>query len=111
MVSKTNRIYGFEALLRWQHPMRGMISPDDFIPILENSAHMIELGYWIIRCCFKRLIEMKEQGKGYTVFSCNQHESTSNIAPPMSIPVFLNLTLKGISGLKMGQCFMINNEI
>ena len=53
LVAKTNKLHGFEALLRWQHPERGMVSPDDFIPILENSEHMIELGYWVIRRCFE----------------------------------------------------------
>jgi diguanylate cyclase (GGDEF)-like protein len=56
------KIYGFEALLRWEHPERGMISPEDFIPILENSQHMIELGYWIIHRCFELAIMVKEQG-------------------------------------------------
>jgi len=51
--AKTKKLYGFEALLRWQHPERGMVSPEDFIPILENSEHMIELGYWVIRRCFE----------------------------------------------------------
>lgn len=60
--AKTKKIYGFEALLRWQHPLRGMISPEDFIPILENSQHMIELGYWIIRRCFELVIELKKYG-------------------------------------------------
>ena len=49
----SKKLYGFEALLRWQHPEKGMISPDDFIPILENSEHMVELGYWVIRRCFE----------------------------------------------------------
>jgi len=60
--AKTKKVYGFEALLRWQHPERGMISPEDFIPILENSQHMIELGYWIIRRCFELAIELKDYG-------------------------------------------------
>jgi len=51
--AKSKKLYGFEALLRWQHPERGMVSPEDFIPILENSEHMIELGYWVIRRCFE----------------------------------------------------------
>jgi diguanylate cyclase (GGDEF)-like protein len=62
LVASNKRIYGFEALLRWQHPVRGMISPDDFIPILENSTHMIELGYWIIRRCFELSISIQKQG-------------------------------------------------
>jgi len=57
-----NKIYGFEVLLRWKHPERGMISPEDFIPILENSQHMIELGYWIIHRCFELAITIREQG-------------------------------------------------
>jgi diguanylate cyclase (GGDEF)-like protein len=57
-----NSIYGFEALLRWSHPTRGPIPPDDFIPILENSAYMIELGYWIIRRCFELSVAMQAQG-------------------------------------------------
>jgi len=60
--AKDKKIYGFEALLRWQHPERGMISPEDFIPILENSQHMIELGYWIIHRCFELAIMIKDQG-------------------------------------------------
>jgi diguanylate cyclase (GGDEF)-like protein len=60
--AKTKKVYGFEALLRWQHPERGMISPEDFIPILENSQHMIELGYWIIRRCFELALEIKKYG-------------------------------------------------
>jgi len=60
--AKTKKIYGFEALLRWQHPERGMISPEDFIPILENSQHMIELGYWIIRRCFELAVVLKKYG-------------------------------------------------
>lgn len=60
--AKTKKLYGFEALLRWQHPERGMISPEDFIPILENSQHMIELGYWIIRRCFELAIQIKKYG-------------------------------------------------
>jgi len=39
-----------------------MISPEDFIPILENSQHMIELGYWIIHRCFELASSFKKQG-------------------------------------------------
>ncbi len=60
--SKNNKLHGFEALLRWHHPERGMVSPDDFIPILENSEHMIDLGYWVIRRCFEILVELQKKG-------------------------------------------------
>ena len=60
--AKTKKLYGFEALLRWHHPERGMISPDDFIPILENSEHMIILGYWVIRRCFELVVKIRHSG-------------------------------------------------
>lgn len=57
--AQDNKLAGFEALLRWHHPERGMVSPEDFIPILEKSEYMIELGYWVIRRCFELVTEMK----------------------------------------------------
>ena len=69
--AKDKKIYGFEALLRWQHPERGMISPEDFIPILENSQHMIELGYWIINRCFELAVMIRGQGLTETRIAIN----------------------------------------
>jgi diguanylate cyclase (GGDEF)-like protein len=45
----TNRIIGFEALVRWQHPVRGLISPQEFIPLAEKTGFIVPLGRWIVR--------------------------------------------------------------
>ncbi|MCF3642746.1 EAL domain-containing protein [Rhizobium sp. TRM95111] len=42
-------VVGFEALLRWQHPTRGSVSPSVFIPIAEEGSLMIEIGEWVLR--------------------------------------------------------------
>ncbi|HKC29693.1 MAG TPA: EAL domain-containing protein [Jatrophihabitans sp.] len=42
-------LLGFEALLRWDHPTHGVVSPTEFIPILESSAQIVEVGRWVLR--------------------------------------------------------------
>jgi len=46
---ETRNLFGFEALARWNHPERGIIMPNEFIPIAEDSGKVVELGYWALR--------------------------------------------------------------
>ncbi len=46
---ETEEVVGFEALLRWHHPERGAISPDEFVPIAEETGLILQIGEWALR--------------------------------------------------------------
>jgi hypothetical protein len=49
-------------LLRWQHPLRGAVSPLDFIPIAEETGLIIPLGYWLLQETCRQLADWRARG-------------------------------------------------
>lgn len=64
-------IAGVEALMRWHHPERGMVSPDIFIPIAEKSALIHTIGEWALATACKQLIEWDKQSTSRLTMSVN----------------------------------------
>jgi diguanylate cyclase (GGDEF)-like protein/PAS domain S-box-containing protein len=56
---KTKRIVGLEALVRWRHPTRGLVSPAEFIPMAEATGSIIPLGRWITRQALDALVALQ----------------------------------------------------
>ena len=57
-----HRVIGVEALLRWQHPQHGFVSPDIFIPLAEQNGTIVAIGEWVLDQACKQLREWHDQG-------------------------------------------------
>lgn len=66
----TGRLVGLEALIRWQHPERGLVGPGEFIPHLEGHPLMVELGDWVIGAALAQALRWQSSGLK-TVVSVN----------------------------------------
>ncbi len=58
----TEKMVSAEALIRWEHPKMGLISPADFIPVAEESGMIIDIGNWVIRMAVKQMAAWKSTG-------------------------------------------------
>lgn len=71
-VDNHEKLIGFEALLRWKHPVKGFISPEVFIPVAEKSGLIIDIGKWVMK---RALLQIAEWDRccstGELVFSIN----------------------------------------
>ena len=91
----SERMTGYEALLRWQHPTRGLVPPDTFIPIAEETGLIIPIGEWVIRTA---LAEAATWSNGETIainLSPVQFES------PALLPLVINALAD--SGIEPGR--------
>lgn len=67
----TGEIEAVEALLRWDHPLRGTISPDEFIAIAESNRAVIPIGLWVLDSACKTLAQWHAQGFSHITLSVN----------------------------------------
>jgi EAL domain-containing protein (putative c-di-GMP-specific phosphodiesterase class I) len=105
-------ISGFEAVLRWQHPQKGIVLPDEFIPILEETNLVIPVSEWALREACLQIGKWQELMKNKLIFVCvnlsikqflqtNFIESIQHIIKETEIHV-QNLCLEVTEGMIMG---------
>jgi diguanylate cyclase (GGDEF)-like protein len=79
---QTNRLAGFEALIRWNHPRRGLISPADFVPVAEETGMIVPIGQWVLEeaCC--KVKEWQTRSPSYRALSLSVNLSARQVAQP-----------------------------
>ena len=68
---QTGRMVGMEALARWVHPVKGVIPPGEFIPLIEQLGLIVELGKWALRTACKQIVSWHEAGHPYIQVAVN----------------------------------------
>lgn len=68
---RTGRLQGLEALLRWQHPEKGMIRPDQFIAVAEETGLIIPIGKWVAREACRTGVRLASLGRGSPQIAIN----------------------------------------
>ncbi|BAS57475.1 MULTISPECIES: sensor domain-containing protein [Leptolyngbya] len=81
----TGRIMGFEALVRWQHPEQGIISPAKFVPIAEETGLIIPLGQWVLREACRQLKQWQDEFSSEPPLTVSVNLSSRQFSQPSLI--------------------------
>jgi diguanylate cyclase (GGDEF)-like protein len=60
--ARSRQIVGVEALVRWQHPVRGLLSADEFVPLAEETGLIVGIGRWVLRTACQQLQRWRKEG-------------------------------------------------
>ncbi|MES9929410.1 MAG: EAL domain-containing protein, partial [Candidatus Thiodiazotropha sp. 6PDIVS] len=83
-VDKDGIIHAVEALLRWQHSYRGLVTPDKFIDVAEDTGMIVQIGIWVIEEVVKQIVEWRKQ----KVFDSSVRYAINISAKQISSPKF-----------------------
>ncbi len=79
-------ITGFEALVRWKHPQYGMISPSEFIPLAEDTGHIVAIGKWILERACQQLHNWHGKFPLAAPLTMNVNLSVKQLSDPELVP-------------------------
>jgi diguanylate cyclase (GGDEF)-like protein/PAS domain S-box-containing protein len=85
----TGEMVGAEALIRWEHPERGLLSPDKFLPVAEESGLIVQVGAWAVGEACRRLRDWDRRNGGPSDFSLAVNLSARELTHPDVVPTVL----------------------
>ncbi len=77
-----NKIKGFEALVRWRHPKKGIISPGKFIPLAEETGLIIPLGFWVLKEACQQMYNLQVEFTGLVEWKVSVNISSKQLELP-----------------------------
>jgi diguanylate cyclase (GGDEF)-like protein len=79
---QTGRLAGFEALVRWNHPRRGLVSPADFIPVAEETGLIVPIGQWVLNEACAHVRQWQLDSPSHRALSLSVNLSARQVAQP-----------------------------
>lgn len=90
---KTGKLQGLEALIRWQHPTRGLVAAPAFVPLAEETGLIVPMGQWVLKAACRQLRRWQTQFPAYSL-SMTVNLSSQQFAQP-SLPAQIEHILQG----------------
>jgi diguanylate cyclase (GGDEF)-like protein/PAS domain S-box-containing protein len=94
----TGEVAGFEALLRWEHPTRGLVPPGAFIPVAEDTGLIVPIGAWVLREACRQMREWEERYPHLSGLSVSVNVSSRQFAQPGLV----ECVKKALAGASLG---------
>jgi diguanylate cyclase (GGDEF)-like protein/PAS domain S-box-containing protein len=82
----TGRVVGYEALVRWNHPRRGMVMPGEFLPVAEETGLIVPLGRWVMREACRQMAEWQRNHSQQPPLTISVNASSRELADPDLVP-------------------------
>ncbi|HYK20356.1 MAG TPA: EAL domain-containing protein [Pyrinomonadaceae bacterium] len=79
---QTGRLHGFEALVRWNHPRRGLVLPADFIPVAEETGLIVPIGQWVLNEACAQVRQWQLESPSHRSLSLSVNLSARQVAQP-----------------------------
>ncbi|WP_028239827.1 EAL domain-containing protein [Stutzerimonas azotifigens] len=109
---RSGRIIGLEALLRWQHPERGLIQPDKFVPIAEDTGQIIPLSLWVLDTACRQIRQLGAQGMSGPTIAINispTHFQRSNFVESIRAALHKHEISAQTLELELTETVLMNN--